>query len=453
MTGRRLVPALAAVALGASGCTLVNGTDACETSEREVRVNARGDDVEHIGSSRGAAVLADGRTIVAHVSSAEDGSRSEVRVSLLEQGSGTANILCGGDLTERTLSPAGTLAFRASAAAVEIADPASPLGHVAVAAVGWTSVPDLESEPSVSVLLLDASGCDVGTVFSPVLVEQTGPVQGLALAWSEARGALFAVFHDGRQVLGAWVEAPGSTSTVEVLGAEDQIIGDVAVAFAPDGRGIVAWEYVDLGWIGRREVGVRAALLAADGRVREAALANGAAAPFRVDDGPSFYWQDHLVALTVAVDATTERSAVAFETSADGDEPPRVRFVELDTADGAPRERGPTDVDPGGGGAHASPSLRYLPDGALLAVWESAENDGTMARLYDGGRPRFTGVACDEDAFAIGARDSLLPGSSTALVSDEDLWIFHAGDSADDPVGTAALGWHVPLRQLWPGNE
>lgn len=438
----KLAVALAALAVG--GCTIVNTTDACDGAPHEVRVNRRGDDVEHIGSSRGAALLADGRTLVAHVSSAEDGTRSEVRFSILEKSSGTANILCDGDAQERTLSEDGTLGFHATAAAVDIPDPSNPVGHVAVAAVGWTSLPDRDGDPSVWIQLLDDGGCDVGPAFPPVLVEQTGPVQGLALAWSEARGALYAIFHDGRHVMGAWLEAPGSTSTAETLATEESVIGDLAVAIGPDGRGLVAWEYTTLAWLGEGQVGVHAALLDEDGH---------AAAPFRADEGPSFYYRGHVVALTVAVDVHEGGSALAYETSVDGDEPPRVHVLELD-AGGAPRHGGPRDVDAGGGGADASPSLRYLADGSLLALWESAANDGTMARLYDeDGGSRFTGVACDEGAFAIGSRDALLPGSSTAVVSGHDLWIFHAGDSADDPVGTAALGWHVPLSSLWPGES
>jgi len=449
---------LAAILALSAGCSLVNATDACEVEAHETRVNERGDDVEHLGSSRGAAVLPDGRMVVAVVSATEDGNRSEVRVAYLEQGSGTHNILCGSDETERVVSDPESIAFRASAVAVDIEDVSNPLGEHAVVAVGWTSLPDPSGDPSVSIQLLDASGCEVGAAFPPVLPGQTGPVMGLGMAWSEVRGALYAVFHDGRQVLGAFLEAPGSTPVYEVLATEDQVAGDVVVAFAPDGRGIVAWEYSEIGWVGRGEVGVRAALLDQDGRVRPAAPAGGEAAPFRVDDGPSFYYAGHGIALTLAVDATDDRLAIAYETADATEAPPRVLLRELEASDGSARTLGsaaegePLELD-GGSGAEVSPSVRYLPDGMLLASWESASNDGTMAILLDDdGHAAFTGLACDEGSFGVGARDALLPGSSTAVVAGEDLWIFHAGDSADDPVGTAVLGWHIPLDELRPGG-
>jgi len=452
-----------AAALGASlalaaGCSILNATDACDVGPGEVRVNARGDGVEHFGSSRGAAMLADGRMIAAVVSSNEDGTSSEVRASILESGSGTHNTMCNGQDTERVLSDPATIAFRASAVAVDVPDVSNPLGNRAVAAIGWTSAATPLGDRSVTIQLLDDGGCDVGVPFPPVLEGQTGPVQGLGLAWSEVRGALFTVFHDGRRVLGAWIEAPGSTSVLEELATEDQVIGDVAVAFAPDGRGLVAWEYAESAWIGRGEVGVHAALIDADGRLRPAALAQGAA-PFRVDAGPSYYFAGHVVSLTVAVDASADAYALAYETADADDEPSKVRLRAFDP-DGTPRTLGTAaaggalEVDRGGAGARVSPSVRFLPGGDLLASWESTEHDGTMALVLDDeGRAAFTGVACDEGSFSVGARNTFLPGSSSAVVAGSDLWIFHAGDSADDPVVTAALGWRTRLDEMLPGEK
>jgi len=158
----------------------------------------------------------------------------------------------------------------------------------------------------------------------------------------------------------------------------------------------------------------------------------------------------------------TEGTRIAFGWDG-GDDPKiasRARIREIDAADGVPLafegapDGGPALLDPANAGGNGSPSVAYLTDGSLLALWESVADRGTVGRLFGpDGAVRFSGVGCDERPFPVGERADTLPGTSTALLVGDRLWVFHSGDPPDDPSATAALGWRVPEADLWPGGR
>ena len=77
-----------------------------------------------------------------------------------------------------------------------------------------------------------------------------------------------------------------------------------------------------------------------------------------------------------------------------------------------------------------------------------------VARLYQsGGRPRFTGITCDESRFKVGVRaPNENRGTPSLLVAGPDVWIFHPGEPSDDQFGNAAMGWWLPFSELWPSG-
>jgi hypothetical protein len=85
-------------------------------------------------------------------------------------------------------------------------------------------------------------------------------------------------------------------------------------------------------------------------------------------------------------------------------------------------------------------------------VWESLASRGTLARVLDHeGHARFNALSCDEGAFPVGARGDVYSRPSSPLVVGDDLWIFHAADPPEDPLGTGVLAWRISMDELWPG--
>jgi hypothetical protein len=445
-----------AVLLG--GCSVWNASVACDVEPVERRVSERGDGWEWIGDPHASTVLADGRILVAWSSTDEgffgateciDGVRSEVRMALLDPATGRPIHACEGNV-ETIVSPAWDVAHSPSVAAVDIQGLG---GNAAVAAIGW-SVDNLNCPDRARVYIryVNAAGCLNSTeAVEPVPSDVTGPVTGLSLAWSEPAHALLATFRSGREVLTAWLVDQSSTTSAETIVAADALLGLPAVALGPEGDGILAWGRNDDA--STRDVVVQAVLLDPEGAVRPAVLAGGEAAPFRVDSPGTIFPNGWGFGLAVA--AGPERVAIAFQSDTDEVGPPQMFLRELDARDGNPlaSPQAPSGeaaaVDPRDGAIGAS--AEYLPDDSLLVLWDSQPENGTLGRLYGAdGAPRFQSVSCDDGGFRVGARNGVGPAS--ALVVGEDLWIFHAGEHIEDPVGSAVLGWTMPLSELWPGS-
>jgi len=456
-----MMRALLLATLVLPACSVWNATDACDAQARETRVNERGDQLEYLGNSQSIDVLADGRIVAAYVSTTTDQTSSEVRFAYIDPDAGNPVPLCSGTQHEIVVSDTpksaddpAHLAYAATVAAVDVPNPAG--GEPAVAAVGWTIGPP--DAPQLRIRFVDAGGCFIGTgSFEPVLSTVTGPVTGLSLEWSASRRALLATFQDGRRVLGAWIEAFGSASNLLVFAEEDLVVGGVASALAPDGRGLVAWKFIDAADLESGQFGYRAVLVDEDGAVRSSALAGGSQAAFRVDDVDSEHRSGRTEILGIAAAAADDRYALAFE--ATRDLVPYIEVRELDSLDGAPLrlaggDGGPVLVDHSDSNGQASASAGYLPNGSLLVLWESARPDGgTFGRLYGtDGSPRFSAVSCDEEPFPVGARANTLPGTSSIVAAPSELWIAHAGDPTDDPVATGVLAWRMPLSELWPAK-
>ena len=443
---------VAASAVALLGCTILNDPDVCEVRSQETRINERGDEVEHIGHSRAAAVLEDGRILVAFVSTSEAGDESEVRIALLNSGGTSRLTLCGGSDTETVLSPPDALAHSATVAAVQIP---TGRGPTAAAAIGWTEGTLGNGTAVARIRLVDTSGCPLGPqAFPPVPDDVTGPATGLSLTWSRPKQALWATFHDGRRVLAAWIDAHGSASDAEVLATEEVVFGEVVAAVNDDGDGIVAWASAELATVAEQAFRVRALLVDAEGRPRPAVLGGGDARPFFTDADSSYRVEGQAALLGTAVAASPDRLAVSFEGAAEPGAPTRVWLRELDVRDGAPlslagAEGGqPLPVRLSDRG-QLSPSVAYLPGGSLFVLWESSERSGTMGRVFrDNGDRQFTGLGCNEEPFAIGARTRIGAGTSTSVLDENRVWVFHAGQIETDPVATAVLGWRMTLSAL-----
>src|SRR5262245_41570556 len=132
---RTLLPLAATLA---AGCSLVNHLDVCIDAPSDTRVNKRGDQFEFAGHPRAAAALSNGRVLVAFAAQTlGEGAialTSEVRIALLDLGSGDRLTVCNTGDRDRTLSDPGTFAFGASVAPVDL----TIEGNKAVALVAWT---------------------------------------------------------------------------------------------------------------------------------------------------------------------------------------------------------------------------------------------------------------------------------------------------------------------------
>jgi len=444
-----------------AGCTVWNATDACDVAPQESRVNLFADRLEFPSSNRAAAEISSGRIVVVYTAAEMDGldvTAAEVRFAMIDPRDGTRSTLCTGFEEEIVVSDLERLASGASVVAVDWPEGE---GRDAVALLGWSETTK-DGESRARVLPIDASGCPVPLAsepFAPVYEDRTGAVEGLSLVWSDTRRAVFAVFHDAeRRVRGAWIDSVGSAVDASTLGTEARILGQVASAVDDEGRVALAWRYWDDRMIVNDEQGIRALLLDAEGLPRPGALAGGAA-PFRVNEAGDYYVYGSNSPFGVSVATEGTRIAFAWE---GGDDPKlllRARIREIDAADGVPlaiagaSDGGPAYADPQDGATTASASLAYLPDGSLLALWESDARSGTVGRLFgpDGDR-RFSGVGCDERPFAVGVRADDFPGTSAPLLVGDRLWVFHAAAPTDDPVPSGVMGWRVALADLWPGE-
>jgi hypothetical protein len=275
----------------------------------------------------------------------------------------------------------------------------------------------------------------MGPAFFPAPPAETGAVTGVSLAASGER--LLVAYQNGRAILTSWIAITGETGQAAEVAREDAVLSDAALAVTPDGRGMIAWAAADLDDLGDGVATIRGALLDEDARVR--------AEPFDLatigvpEVGP-----------TVSVSAAADRFAVTFQTSPAADRvASSLRLVAADDGAVLPSLEDLSRDDEEYEGA---PTSAFLPGIGLLTVWESLASRGTLARVLDDeGHARFNALSCDEGAFSVGARGDVYSRPSSPLVVGDDLWIFHAADPPEDPLGTGVLAWRISMDELWPG--
>jgi len=436
---RALLPLAAMLA---AGCTVMNRLDVCIDAPSDTRVNERGDQFEFASHPRAAAALSNGRVLVvfsAQTWEEDTGTvlTSEVRIALLELGSGDRLTVCNTGDRDRTISEPGTYAFGASVTPVDLMIG----GNKAVALVAWTEGAALPSS-TVRMRFVDGAGCPLALAFR----SYAGPAIAGSIEWSEQRHAVLATVHDVRSVYRTWVDAASASEPLLLATSPDQVYGFPQAALAPDGTAVVTWS--EMG------AGLRGILLDADGNPRPAAPAGGQAVPFPIEfpampQGDFSSWIGRIAArddrFAIAVEqrpAATERSGVARTLA---------RELTLDAA-----SLGPAFLLDGSDSAAQAgpPALAYGPGETLVAAWEARAASGTVVRLFgDGGAPRFNAITCDDRRFAVGTRAETMVGWSSVLVEKDHVFVVHNGEGAADPRGTATFAWNVAFSDLWPGPQ
>jgi len=439
MTGTRRA-LLAGAAVLAAGCSFMNRLDVCIDAPPDTRVNERGDQYEFSNHPRSAAALSNGRVLAAFSAQTwevgtGDALTSEVRIALLELGTGDRLTLCNTGDRDRTISEPGTYAWGASVAPVDL----TVAGQKAIALVAWTegvALPD----SVVRMRFVDGAGCPLAFAFR----SYAAPALQGSIEWSEQRRAVLATVQDERSVYRTWVDAPSPSEPLLLATSPDPIYGYPQAAVAPDGTAIVTWS--ELG------AGPRGILLDADGNPRPAAPSGGQTAPFPI----AFPAMPEGVVFSSAmgrIAVREDRFTIGVQqrpTASSGVGRAIAREFGLDAAPLGPAFL----LDGGDSAAQGSPALAYAPGGTLVAVWEARAAGGTVGRLFgDGGGPRFNAIACGDDRFVIGARAETIVGWPSVLVEKGRVFVVHNGEGAADPRGTATLAWDVAFADLWPGPQ
>jgi len=437
---RGLALIAATVFVANTRCTWVNDVDPCGARPREVRVAPTTDQFELVGNPRAAARLDDGRILVVYERT-NLADTSEVRIVVLNAQTGGRVDMC--EQSSDLLLSQG-YARHASVTAANF----DRLGKHIVAAVAWSEGEGSATRAKYQLIAADlCPHTPAGVLLAPNVL---GPTDDVSLTWSPQDAGVVATFQNSRSIHRSVIrgEAPEAATPI----ADGQlVISSYQSAFASDGRGLAAWfasdstsEFLS----NRRRLRV---LLLDRGAVARKAVATGAATPFELAIPTPYQAPDLVNSLSLAV--RDDRYAVAWHGVTSTGARPAAWVAELDAADGRPHG-GPWRVDPATGEGHGRPAAAYLPEDNLLVAWLSPGGAGTVARLYQsGGRPRFTGITCDESRFKVGVRaPNENRGTPSLLVAGPDVWIFHPGEPSDDQFGNAAMGWWLPYSELWPSG-
>jgi hypothetical protein len=417
-----------------SSCEALTGLDACTESPSDVRVNQRGDVDEFVGHPQAAALLDNGRVMVAFSAQNVNGpaaqqATGEIRIAMMDVAKGSPLTLCDTFDVDRTISDPAEFSFGASVSRAE----ANVEGRPAAALVSWTQGRPGSSE--IRLRFIDQAGCPLGLSFRP----RAGGFAA-SLAWSAQRRAVLLTGQDGRDVFLSWIDVPGPAESVTIARGRGLLGGFANSAVAGDGSAFVVW--TDDGQ-------PRGVLLDPTGKPRPTLGSSERAADFALELPVQL--EEFGAPPSVTVSAGSDRYVVAVEANLPGARSILRSTIREYSLDGRPLGQA-REIDPGDPDLQASLSLVHAPAASLVAVWQSRSAQGTVGRLLGyGGSERWNSIDCDIGRFSLGTRTPLLVGWPSALFADGRVIVFHNAEGGSDPRGSGVYLWQMPFSRLWPG--
>ncbi len=425
----------------AASCSLVSDFDPCAVRPENDPVNARGDQAEFLGNSN-AAVLSNSRLYVVYTAQEVEPTESGViRLVMLDAQTGRRINPCSSSEPESRLSSLDAFAYAGTAVAVA----RQVAGREAKILAGWSEQVGTQP-PRVKLRFLDEAGCPLGGTFETA-IDLSEPIEQIALAWSEPRQAVRAVFHSTRNVYAAWIyDGTGSSEHIST----HALVVDVGIAFDETGRGLMGWTALDdSGALEEGRTTTWTQLIDSDGKPRAAAPARGEAGSFPVDF-PRGHFAPNERAISLAVAASRSQYVIAIDGAEENSGSSEIQVVQLSAETGL-HERTPI-VLPRAADRQAFPSIAFLTSDLLLVAWSGGGEGGTRAMLLDSqGKPVFNSVSCGQSAFAL-SPDRAVPlrGVPAIVRHDDAIWIVHTALPPFDSREVGILAWRTNLSALWP---
>jgi len=419
------------VALGSSGCTLLNDIDVCGTSLPEHIVNQLTNRAELITSTSSVASIEYDRILVAFVA-AGGGEPHAVRIVIQDAATGTPQSACGVPNRSELELGAGELV---SVAAVD-----SPRAdRSVVAAIGWVEALGTEPAPRGLLRFIGTGGCPVGSplVLSPNIHD--GDLHLLSTGHPEFPVA--ALLTDTRTVRLVLVAESRVVRTLD-LARENSVLASHALGLASNRAGTMLAAWLVQTSLSRGEIAVHASLFS------EADLASPSAMPpdvftlpFPVGFAPTDGGAPNL-----AVVAQGSEFLIALSAARSRLDPHELWVQRIDAKGKA--VGAPIHVDEQR--EARMPTLIELDSARWMVGWATATQH--RAQVFTrAGDASFQTLTCSAESFTIGdLREGVsveVSGLATALAAGR-LWFVRSASHISDGTETAVVASSVELERL-----